>query len=98
MDFAQQNANHATVIEDYAAETAVAIKILVNVAVKNQATVQELTLNLREANQQLAIALATITALQENGGGWREGERGRGAGRGGRDGRRRGAERGGGIG
>ena len=54
------NANHAIVVKDYAAETAVVIGDLTNVAVQNQATVQDLTQNLSEANEQLATALATI--------------------------------------
>ena len=51
MGFVPQNANHATVVEDFAAETAVAIENLENVAVQKQDIVQELTQNLRDVNQ-----------------------------------------------
>ena len=73
--FVPQNANHAALVEGYAAETAEAIENLANAAVQNQVTVQALTntntnitQNLMEANQQLAKALSRIAALQVQGG------------------------------
>ena len=43
MGFALQNTNNVNVVEDYAAEIAVVIGTLVNVAVYKQYIVQELT-------------------------------------------------------
>ena len=88
--FAPQNENHAVLVEEYAAETAEAIENLANTAVQNQVTVQALaatntaiTHNLIKANRKLTEALATIVALQANGGGFQFGERSSGRGRGG---------------
>ena len=99
-------------MEEYAAETAEAIENLANAAVKNQVTVQDLTTtnttitqNLIKENQKLTEALATITALQANGGVFQFRGRGPGRGRGavrwgggGGGGRGRGAGRGANIG
>ena len=70
MGFAPQNANHAPVVEEYAAETAKAMENLANEAVQNQATVQQLTdtntsitQNLMEANQKFTTALRTTASL-----------------------------------
>jgi hypothetical protein len=69
--FAPQNANHTSVVQDYAAETAEAIEKLADAAVQNQTIVQNLTeanvtisRHLAEANQQLAAALTTIATFQ----------------------------------
>ena len=87
--FVPQNANHALVVEEYAAETVEAIENLADAAVHNQVTVQAVTVtntaitqNLIEANQKLTEALGTTAALQPNGGGFQFGRRGPGRGRG----------------
>ena len=105
--FAQ--ANNASAVQEYAAETAEAIENLANAAVQNQTIVHSLTTanatlstHLAQANEQLAAALATITTLQGIIGNATQGARGGGrfggAGRGGGGGRNQINGRGGGRG
>ena len=80
--FSPQNANHASIVQEYAAKTAEVIENLANAAVQNQTIVQNLTeadttilRHLAEANQRLAAALTTIATLQAQIGGTNHGAR-----------------------
>ena len=71
----QNNTNNSNTIEKFAAETAAAIKNIVNATIQNQNTVQNftttntvITQNMMLDNQQLAGALKAIATLQGNNG------------------------------